>query len=71
MAFNSDTYHHNKARKQAWAELAVARDIKDRAAKGEAYDWELPRIELYARSARSSMRLALHYKRMRDLKRMQ
>lgn len=55
MPFNADTYRANKHRKQAWAELATAREIKARAERGEAYDWELPRIAHFVRMARSSM----------------
>lgn len=69
MAFNSNTYHGNKARRTAWAELAQARDIKSRAARGEAYDWEIPRITKHISYARSYMRSYLHHCFMADLKR--
>lgn len=61
MAFNSDTYRANKCRKEAWAELARARDIKARAARGDAYDWELPRVAHFVKMARSSMRGYLNW----------
>ncbi len=62
MAFNSSTYHANKHRRQAWENLATARDIKARAARGEAYDWELPRVAMYVKLALSDMRLSLFYR---------
>jgi hypothetical protein len=62
MAFNSLTYRMNKCRRKAWEELAQARDIKARAARGEAYDWELPRVAHLAKLARLSMRLYLSMK---------
>jgi hypothetical protein len=68
MAFNSNTYRMNQYRKKAWAELAEARDIKDRAARGEAYDWEVPRIATFVQLARSSMRLFLSAQRIRAMK---
>lgn len=67
MAFNSDTYRANKYRKQAWAELARARDIKSRAAAGIAYEWELPRIAHFVAMARSSMRGYLNWKLIASL----
>lgn len=63
MPFNADTYRANKARKEAQANLATAREIKARAAAGTAYDWEIPRIAMFARLARSSMRLSRLYRR--------
>lgn len=59
MAFNSQTYRSNQYRRKAWEELASAREIKARAACGKAYDWELPRIAVFAKLARGSMRLHL------------
>lgn len=59
MAFNAETYRSNKYRKSAWKDLGAAREIKERAAKGEAYDWELPRIAFFVKMARSNMRLHL------------
>ena len=67
MAFNANTYRMNKARKQAWLELAAARDIKARAARGEAYDWELPRIAHFVKLARISMHLHLGFKRINQI----
>jgi len=60
--FNANTYRANKYRRQAWADLAKARDIKARAARGEAYDWELPRAALFVKLARSNMKLHLLYR---------
>jgi hypothetical protein len=62
MAFNATTYRANKTRKQAWAYLAQARDIKARAARGEAYDWETPRIASCVKLARLEMHLHLSYR---------
>ena len=67
MAFNGNTYRANKYRRQAWTDLASARDIKARAAIGQAYDWELRRIAFYVKMARSSMHIALQYRRMGQL----
>lgn len=64
MAFNSTTYRANEYRKQAWAELAAARDIKVRALRGTAYDWELPRVATFVRLARLSMRIHLSLRRV-------
>lgn len=63
MAFNATTYRANKHRKAAWMNLAVARDIKARAARGEAYAWEVARIALFVKLARADMRLHLFYRR--------
>jgi hypothetical protein len=57
MPFNSQTYRSNKARRKAWEELERARDIKARAARGEAYDWEIPRVAFFVKMARLSMRM--------------
>ena len=59
MAFNAQTYRKNKWRKQAWNELAQAREIKARVTAGQAYDWEVPRIAHFVKLARISMRLHL------------
>ena len=67
MAFNSDTYRANKHRKNAWAELAKARDIKARASRGEAYEWELPRIAHFVQMARSSMHGYLNWTQIASL----
>ena len=64
---SGNTYRANKYRRQAWADLASARDIKARAAIGQAYDWELPRIVFYVKMARSSKHIALQYRRMGEL----
>lgn len=63
MAFNSRTYHRNRYRKQALAELAKARDVKARAATGDAYDWEVERIPTLVALARNSWRIYLSIKR--------
>ncbi len=57
MAFNSQTYRRNQYRKSAWKNLEAARDIKARAAKDQAYDWELPRISFFVKMARLDMKL--------------
>ena len=59
MAFNSQTYHANKHRKEAWVNLSRAREIKNRMMQGVAYDWELPRITFFVKLARSDMKLHL------------
>lgn len=59
MAFNAKTYRRNQYRAKALKELAMARDIKARAAHGNAYDWELPRIATLAKLARLNWRLYL------------
>lgn len=58
MAFNADTYYANQHAKKAKENLSMAREIKARAAAGDAYDWEIPRIAYYARLARIDARLA-------------
>jgi hypothetical protein len=62
MAFNANTYRANRHAKNAKAELSQARDIKARAAKGEAYEWELSRIATLARLAIISARLSRSYR---------
>jgi len=66
MAFNSNTYHANKYRAEARDYLQQARDIKARAANGEAYDWELPRIAHFAKLAIGSARIARCYAAIRQ-----
>lgn len=65
MAFNAHTYRMNQHRKSAWRYLAEAREIKSRAARGEAYGWETPRITLNVMLARSEMKLHLMCREMR------
>lgn len=67
MAFNSGTYHANKWAREAKANLAAAREIKDRAAKGEAYDWEVARIATFVKLARSSNRLSIIQRRINGI----
>ena len=67
MPFNANTYRMNQYRKKAWEELAQAREIRARVQSGTAYDWELPRIAHFAALARSSMRLYLNAKKIRDI----
>lgn len=62
MPFNSQTYRSNQFRKRAWEQLAQAKDIKARAARGEAYDWEVPRIKILITLARDGMHLHLMMK---------
>lgn len=63
MPFNQRSYYRNKARNSALRELAEARDIKKRAAAGEAYDWEIPRIATRVKLARLHWRTYLGYVR--------
>ena len=65
MAFNSDTYHANKYSRVAFEEIAQAKDIKRRAALGQAYDWEVRRIPLLVQSARTSLRISRLYRDVR------
>jgi hypothetical protein len=58
MPFNAETYRINRYRREARAQMERARDIKARAARGEAYNWEIPRIATFVGLARGSMRLA-------------
>lgn len=69
MSFNSNTYHINKYRREAAAELAKARDVKARAATGDAYDWELPRIATFVKLARLANHLANSYARLKAIRR--
>lgn len=66
MAFNSNTYHANKHSREAFAGIAKAKDVKRRAALGQAYDWEIARIKHLVAVARGSMRLCLLYRSMRQ-----
>lgn len=59
MAFNSRSYYRNKWRRESLAHLERAREIKARAAAGDAYDWEIPMIASEASLARSGWRLYL------------
>ncbi|RVD44652.1 hypothetical protein EN742_01680 [Mesorhizobium sp. M4A.F.Ca.ET.020.02.1.1] len=68
MAFNSDTYHANKYRRIAFEEIAQAKDIKRRAAIGQAYDWEVRRIPSLVSNARTSLRLSRLYRECAKLK---
>lgn len=61
MAFNSQTYHRNRARKSALAYLEEARDVKRRAAAGDAYDWEVERLPRMVALARNGGRIYLSY----------
>ncbi|MDX8492929.1 hypothetical protein RFN29_15225 [Mesorhizobium sp. VK22B] len=67
MAFNSDTYHANKYRRIAFEEIAQAKDIKRRAALGQAYDWEIRRIPHLVQNARTSLRLSRIYRSCAEL----
>lgn len=58
MPFNADTYRANQYAKRSAEHLAKAREIKARAAAGEAYDWEIPLIASNARLAILDARLA-------------
>lgn len=67
MPFNADTYRANRYRRRAWEDLKRARDIKERAARGEAYDWEIPRIKAFADQARSAMRMSIGWRRIAQI----
>jgi hypothetical protein len=58
MAFNSHTYHANRYRREAWAYLAQARDIKARVLAGTAYSWEAARIPTMVQLARITLKLS-------------
>jgi hypothetical protein len=62
MPFNRDTYHANRAARDARKGMATARDIKARAAKGEAYPWEPARIPGLIKVARIDWHLYLMYR---------
>jgi hypothetical protein len=68
MPFNALTYRMNQSRQERDKHLAAARDIMVRAAKGEAYEWEMPRIARFVSWARSANRLYLSYKREKAIK---
>ena len=65
MAFNSNTYRANKYCKDAAKALANAREIKARAAAGDAYDWEVPLIRSHVRAARGLMHMSFMYRSLR------
>lgn len=67
MAFNSNSYRANKARREAWATLAQAKEIKALAQSNERHAWRLPRVEHHVRIARSLMHESLIYRRLRAL----
>jgi hypothetical protein len=58
MAFNSHTYHVNKARKSAWENLAEARSVRDSAKPGVT-DFDKARINHLVQIARMQMRYHL------------
>lgn len=68
MAFNSNSYHANKSARRAWEYLAEARAMRERQQQGTARSWERP-VEDSVKLARSHMRSALFYRRMRQLQR--
>lgn len=67
MAFNSNTYYQNKHRREAWAQLKHAREVRDRVRAGTAYDWEAPHVALFARLARLSMKISLSYRSIKRI----
>ncbi|QXV73537.1 hypothetical protein [Rhizobium phage RHph_X2_30] len=69
MPFNSDTYHANKAKRQAWDNLERAREIRARVIAGTAFDWEIPRVAFYAKQARFWMHSYLNMRRIAEMKR--
>jgi hypothetical protein len=64
MPFNATTYRANKYRRDAWQELARARDIKARSLRGEAHEWEIARIPTLVKLARIAMKLHVNLKRL-------
>lgn len=58
MPFNASTYRANQYAKRSREHLARAREIKARAAIGQAYDWEIPLISSNARLAILDARLS-------------
>lgn len=64
MAFNSDTYYANKSARTAWEWIARAKDVKRRAALGEAYPWEIERIPNMVFYARGDMHRSLMFRRV-------
>lgn len=68
MAFNSNTYHANKARRESAEYLAKARDLKARTASGEARDWERDRLPFFVKMARSYARTSRLFRSLNDLK---
>lgn len=62
MAFNSNTYNANKSAKSAYENIERARDIKRRAAIGDAYDWEVARIPNLVQYARWDMHRSLFFR---------
>lgn len=68
MAFKSESYYRNKARRRALEALAEARDIKRRAAMGKAYDWEIPGIRSRVTIARSIWSTYLGYLRTQKMR---
>lgn len=67
MPFNATTYRMNRHRKDRDKHLAAARDVKARAAKGEAYDWEIARIASFLQHARISNHLFLTTRRIKAI----
>lgn len=62
MAFNANTYYANKAARSAYEWIRQAKDIKRRAASGEAYTWEVERLPNLVRYARADMRTSLFFR---------
>ncbi|ESX78463.1 hypothetical protein [Mesorhizobium sp. LSHC414A00] len=62
MAFNSNTYQANKSAKSAREWIAKAKDVKVRAAEGNAYAWEIDRIPTMVYYARADMHRALFFR---------
>lgn len=67
MAFNGTTYRANRDRREAWATLAKAREIKALVHSDECHEWQEPRIAFHVCIARSLMHSHLTYKRLRAL----
>lgn len=70
MAFNSNTYHANKAQRTSADYLAKARDLKRRIAAGEKlYDWERDSLPFFVSMARSYARSSRIFRSLNDLRR--
>jgi hypothetical protein len=69
MAFNANTYRMNKWRREAWAKLKEARELRARVTAGEAYEWEAPLIGSHVQTARCFMRLHLACRAIHEIER--
>lgn len=65
MPFNATTYRMNKYRKSRDERMAIAREVKARAEKNEAYGWEIDRIPVHVKLAFIDHRLFMSHRRMK------